>query len=134
MCAPNSVRSPLPVSYRVLTGEGGGVSGAVTYRGGVPFTPASQPELDASSFGSHGRVPMRCDPTMRWRCAPSGTAHEHGPVAQGIEQQPSKLKVAGSNPAGVATHKSFHFNFHYLLRLLSNRVGRLDNFCSCSDP
>src|SRR3954470_25076330 len=23
-----------------------------------------------------------------------------GPVAQGIEQQPSKLKVAGSNPAG----------------------------------
>src|SRR5713101_94874 len=24
------------------------------------------------------------------------------PVAQGIEQQPSKLKVAGSNPAGVA--------------------------------
>jgi hypothetical protein len=29
-----------------------------------------------------------------------GTAD--GPVAQGIEQQPSKLKVAGSNPAGVA--------------------------------
>ncbi len=28
-----------------------------------------------------------------------GTAN--GPVAQGIEQQPSKLKVAGSNPAGV---------------------------------
>ena len=26
-----------------------------------------------------------------------------GPVAQGIEQQPSKLKVAGSNPAGVAS-------------------------------
>jgi hypothetical protein len=25
-----------------------------------------------------------------------------GPVAQRIEQQPSKLKVAGSNPAGVA--------------------------------
>jgi hypothetical protein len=25
-----------------------------------------------------------------------------GPVAQGIEQQPSKLWVAGSNPAGVA--------------------------------
>ena len=29
-----------------------------------------------------------------------------GPVAQGIEQQPSKLKVAGSNPAGVATFNS----------------------------
>jgi hypothetical protein len=28
-----------------------------------------------------------------------------GPVAQGIEQQPSKLKVAGSNPAGVATFR-----------------------------
>jgi hypothetical protein len=27
---------------------------------------------------------------------------DFGPVAQGIEQQPSKLKVAGSNPAGVA--------------------------------
>jgi hypothetical protein len=27
------------------------------------------------------------------------------PVAQGIEQQPSKLKVAGSNPAGVANSK-----------------------------
>src|SRR5580704_14981943 len=26
----------------------------------------------------------------------------HGPVAQRIEQQPSKLKVAGSIPAGVA--------------------------------
>src|SRR5262245_25652220 len=29
-------------------------------------------------------------------------ACRRGPVAQGIEQQPSKLKVAGSNPAGVA--------------------------------
>src|ERR1700755_2476559 len=29
-----------------------------------------------------------------------------GPVAQGIEQQPSKLKVAGSNPAGVASRIS----------------------------
>src|SRR5947208_8535404 len=28
----------------------------------------------------------------------------HGPVAQGVEQQPSKLKVAGSNPAGVANY------------------------------
>ena len=35
-----------------------------------------------------------------------GTAN--GPVAQGIEQQPSKLKVAGSNPAGV-TNKIRHF-------------------------
>jgi hypothetical protein len=35
-----------------------------------------------------------------------------GPVAQRIEQQPSKLKVAGSIPAGVANeraHKSRYF-------------------------
>ena len=31
-----------------------------------------------------------------------------GPVAQGIEQQPSKLKVPGSNPGGVATLKVNH--------------------------
>ena len=29
-----------------------------------------------------------------------------GPVAQGIEQQPSKLKVGGSNPPGVAKSTS----------------------------
>ncbi len=48
-------------------------------------------------------------------CAPAGLplaargdlalqACRSGPVAQGIEQQPSKLKVAGSNPAGVANY------------------------------
>jgi hypothetical protein len=36
--------------------------------------------------------------TILYTCVP------YGPVAQGIEQQPSKLKVAGSNPAGVATN------------------------------
>ena len=30
-----------------------------------------------------------------------------GPVAQGIEQQPSKLKVGGSNPPGVANFRKF---------------------------
>jgi hypothetical protein len=35
-----------------------------------------------------------------------------GPVAQGIEQQPSKLKVAGSNPAGVANKISHFSHFH----------------------
>src|ERR1700730_2849824 len=34
--------------------------------------------------------------------APLNWHSDWGPVAQGIEQQPSKLKVAGSNPAGVA--------------------------------
>lgn len=37
-----------------------------------------------------------------------------GPVAQGIEQQPSKLKVAGSNPAGVATTFCSANDFKYL--------------------
>jgi hypothetical protein len=32
---------------------------------------------------------------------------QNGPVAQGIEQQPSKLKVAGSNPAGVANEINY---------------------------
>ena len=41
-----------------------------------------------------------------------GTAN--GPVAQGIEQQPSKLKVAGSNPAGVATTLFYSFSFNEL--------------------
>jgi hypothetical protein len=35
-----------------------------------------------------------------------------GPVAQGIEQQPSKLKVAGSNPAGVANKIKCFSHFH----------------------
>ena len=34
-----------------------------------------------------------------------------GPVAQGIEQQPSKLKVAGSNPAGVANKIKYLYQF-----------------------
>jgi hypothetical protein len=86
--------------------ERGGVSGAVTYRCCVPFTPASQPKLDASDFGQ--RRPRSDEMCFESAVAlriylVSGAAHEHGPVAQGIEQQPSKLKVAGSNPAGVAT-------------------------------
>ncbi len=39
---------------------------------------------------------------------PATGVHD-GPVAQGIEQQPSKLKVPGSNPGGVANI------FNYLL-------------------
>ena len=51
----------------------------------------------------------RRETVIYWAFSPSilyksGAAHrwQRGPVAQGIEQQPSKLKVAGSNPAGVA--------------------------------
>jgi hypothetical protein len=36
------------------------------------------------------------------KSVPLNWHRDWGPVAQGIEQQPSKLKVAGSNPAGVA--------------------------------
>jgi hypothetical protein len=44
----------------------------------------------------------------------------------------SKLKVAGSNPAGVTTY-SIRFNIpNYLDAVLSNWVVRLDNFCSGS--
>jgi hypothetical protein len=44
------------------------------------------------------------------------------------EHQTSKLKVAGSNPAGVATMKISSRDFRCLGPFLSNRVGRLDNF------
>jgi hypothetical protein len=53
-----------------------------------------------------------------------------GPVAQGIEQQPSKLKVAGSNPAGVAILQTASFDFSYLADVLSSGFEMLDNFSS----
>jgi hypothetical protein len=44
---------------------------------------------------------------LLWRAAPKKSkVKPDGPVAQGIEQQPSKLKVAGSNPAGVANEST----------------------------
>ena len=45
-------------------------------------------------------------------------ADPSGPVAQGIEQQPSKLKVPGSNPGGVAS--SFD---NLALKLIGTRVS-----------
>ena len=50
------------------------------------------------------------------------------PVAQGIEQQPSKLKVAGSNPAGVAIPEMFLCNSSHLAYFLSNRIGNVGQF------
>ena len=44
------------------------------------------------TFTTNRRAKTRKRPINQW----------FDPVAQGIEQQPSKLKVAGSNPAGVA--------------------------------
>ena len=48
--------------------------------------------------------PVLGNPRLAGGCPPSwARSSDTGPVAQGIEQQPSKLKVAGSNPAGVAS-------------------------------
>ena len=43
-----------------------------------------------------------------------------------------KTVYPGSIPGVASTFKIFPFNFHYLLPVLSNRVSRLDNFCSPS--
>jgi len=42
------------------------------------------------------------------------------------ERQPSKLKVAGSNPAGVATLRILLNASAYLAPFLSSKVGVLD--------
>ena len=55
-----------------------------------------------------------------------------GPVAQGIEQQPSKLKVAGSNPAGVAISKQISNKLMLLAPGLQTRVRRFANSVSVS--
>ena len=44
---------------------------------------------------------FRRAPTLNGK-PPAALGRDNGPVAQGIEQQPSKLKVPGSNPGGVA--------------------------------
>jgi hypothetical protein len=57
-----------------------------------------------------------CPDVLPYRRMPAGVpercetieAH-YGPVAQRIEQQPSKLKVAGSIPAGVASSHRRNF-------------------------
>jgi len=49
-----------------------------------------------------------------------------GPVAQGIEQQPSKLKVAGSNPAGVANNSKSARSAHSIaLTIVAKYVANL---------
>jgi hypothetical protein len=57
-------------------------------------------------------------PAPRTQKVPS-QKNPYGPVAQGIEQQPSKLKVAGSNPAGVA-NRIRHFLRFLSLKILPN--------------
>ena len=57
-------------------------------------------------------MPVNCAASLA-RQVRRGKIHR-GPVAQRIEQQPSKLKVAGSIPAGVASLK-FLFSFPMIL-------------------
>ena len=69
--------------------------------------------IKSSACDSHPRtprIPLRRRPSPIFFAPPalmkSGRPRRpflrSGPVAQGIEQQPSKLKVPGSNPGGVA--------------------------------
>src|SRR6185312_1311717 len=51
----------------------------------------------------------------------------YGPVAQGIEQQPSKLKVAGSNPAGVASTINGLCEYRIGQSIMSDRRGPDDD-------
>ena len=53
------------------------------------------------------------------KSVPLSWHRDWGPVAQGIEQQPSKLKVAGSNPAGVTIIVLISFNNYDTHLLLS---------------
>src|SRR5690348_6801616 len=67
-------------------------------RGGYPAPPRPCP--------STGGAPGSAAPPQIYRALAAAILYifvPYGPVAQGIEQQPSKLKVAGSNPAGVAS-------------------------------
>jgi hypothetical protein len=57
---------------------------------------AGEPMLDSVCLAC-AQIYRALAATILYTCMP------YGPVAQGIEQQPSKLKVAGSNPAGVAS-------------------------------
>jgi hypothetical protein len=75
-------------------------------------SPGLRPGLFSRQFKTEysSDSPNACAAKMLW--FPTGSSRRtlkvpsrknpYGPVAQGIEQQPSKLKVAGSNPAGVA--------------------------------
>ena len=55
-----------------------------------------------------------------------------GPVAQGIEQQPSKLKVPGSNPGGVANRFNDlpHLEAHFLVARVAKCFRAVPSTCS----
>ena len=66
-----------------------------------------------AQFRVQRRNPARFNRAF-YGCILYKVGNANGPVAQGIEQQPSKLKVAGSNPAGVATTLFYSFSFNKL--------------------
>ena len=84
-------------------------------------------------FGTVARWPLtraRQSHRLWWasrfpHCSKTQLAREtrFGPVAQRIEQQPSKLKVAGSSPAGVAT-----FSDKWLLALRQKGERRFSSW------
>jgi hypothetical protein len=75
---------------------------------------------------------MRRVSSLRLRCASISATHEHGPVAQGIEQQPSKLKVAGSNPAGVANKSKTYLSLPFSVDTVPDWV--VDTFAPDTFP
>jgi hypothetical protein len=84
----------------------GGFSAAATPR--LPLNPADNSEIRHAGKGPlpQYRRGQRQIYRAFYCCNLYKVDTADGPVAQGIEQQPSKLKVAGSNPAGVATKQS----------------------------
>ena len=73
---------------------------AIAYaeRNGIPYQVSEPKDRVAAGDRLFRQFPPR--PT---RSPGRIEATRDGPVAQGIEQQPSKLLVAGSNPSGVAS-------------------------------
>jgi hypothetical protein len=57
-----------------------------------------------------------------------------GSPSRSVSPAPLGFASPGHSPSGARTIINFCCSFHYLLRFLSNRAGRLDNLCSLSDP
>ena len=74
---------------------------AIAYaeRNGIPYQVSEPKDRRAAGDLLFRQFPPRQKPALDALTA----ENRNGPVAQGIEQQPSKLLVAGSNPAGVAS-------------------------------
>ena len=105
-----AIEPPLPLPSRPGFGNAG-----VDARPGIPTRPLGEPaQMPAVWFPKH-RCAIRAaidrgarEGHVRRHQVPKkypAAKNPNGPVAQGIEQQPSKLKVPGSNPGGVANYR-----------------------------